>query len=110
MVFVDHLESLGINPDSLAHLKEVLLKRAVIASSQGLADNADLRPEVVLKTSLVSWVNTFIESEELWQRQAAEMRQREYVQGCKDASNRTNSPVVEDPVVHDESKEAENAI
>ena len=66
MVFVDHLESLGINPDSLAHLKEVLLKRAVIASSQGLADNADLRPEVVLKTSLVSWVNTFIESEELW--------------------------------------------
>lgn len=110
MVFVDQLESLGINPDSFAHLKEVLLKRAVVASSQGLADNADLRPEVVLKKSLVSWVNTFIESEELWQRQAAEMRQREYVQECKDASNRTNSPVVEDPVVHDESKEAENAI
>ena len=49
MTFVAQLESLGVDPDSLARLTEVLLKRAVIASSDGLADNADLRPEAVLK-------------------------------------------------------------
>jgi len=86
MTFVAQLESLGVDPDSLARLTEVLLKRAVIASSDGLADNADLRPEAVLKKSLASWVNTFIESEELWQREAARMRQHGYVRACDERS------------------------
>merc|ERR1712070_605596 len=77
--FVAQLETMGLDADLLSHLKEVLLKRAVIASSEGLADNIDLRPDVVLRSSLTSWVKTFNESES-WQGQAANMRQRGYIQ------------------------------
>ena len=94
MGFVAQLETMGLDADLLSHLKEVLLKRAVIASSEGLADNIDLRPEVVLRSSLTSWVKTFIESEESWQGPPANMRQRGYIQKCNGQKSIPTDPSV----------------